>query len=107
MPTRDNIRLTLMDAKILLEGAEKKAMEIGVPMDIAVVDDGGNLLAFHRMEGLRSPASTSPSARPIPPRRPGRRPTNTENSPSRQGPSSGSSQAIRDGSVSYAVGSPF
>ncbi|MEE8282495.1 MAG: heme-binding protein [candidate division NC10 bacterium] len=53
MPTRDNIRLTLMDAKILLEGAEKKAMEIGVPMDIAVVDDGGNLLAFHRMDGAK------------------------------------------------------
>lgn len=53
MPTRNNIRLTLTDAKIMLEGAEKKAKEMGVPMDIAVVDDGGNLLAFHRMDGAK------------------------------------------------------
>jgi len=46
-------KLTLQDAKIILEGAERKAQEIGVPMDIAVVDDGGNLLAFHRMDGAK------------------------------------------------------
>jgi len=46
-------KLTLDDAKIILEGAERKAREIGVPMDIAVVDDGGNLLAFHRMDGAK------------------------------------------------------
>ncbi|MGH7800572.1 MAG: GlcG/HbpS family heme-binding protein [Thermodesulfobacteriota bacterium] len=43
-------KLTLEDAKIILEGAEKKAKDIGVDMDIAVVDDGGNLLAFYRMD---------------------------------------------------------
>jgi len=43
-------KLTLEDAKIVLEGAEKKAREIGVDMDIAVVDDGGNLIAFYRMD---------------------------------------------------------
>ncbi len=43
-------KLTLEDAKIILEGAEKKAKEIGVDMDIAVVDDGGNLVAFYRMD---------------------------------------------------------
>jgi len=46
-------KLTLDDAKVILEAAEKKADEIGVPMDIAVVDDGGNLLAFHRMDGAK------------------------------------------------------
>jgi uncharacterized protein GlcG (DUF336 family) len=46
-------KLTLEDAKIILEGAERKAREIGVPMDIAVVDDGGNLLAFYRMDGAK------------------------------------------------------
>jgi uncharacterized protein GlcG (DUF336 family) len=46
-------KLTLQDAKIILEGAERKAQEIGVPMDIAVVDDGGNLLAFYRMDGAK------------------------------------------------------
>jgi uncharacterized protein GlcG (DUF336 family) len=46
-------KLTLEDAKIILEGAEKKAKEIGIDMDIAVVDDGGNLLAFYRMDGAK------------------------------------------------------
>lgn len=43
-------KLRLEDAKIVLEGAEKKAKEIGIDMDIAVVDEGGNLLAFYRMD---------------------------------------------------------
>ena len=46
-------RLTLEDARIVLEGAEKKAREIGVDMDVAVVDDGGHLLAFIRMNNAR------------------------------------------------------
>ncbi|NLT65418.1 MAG: heme-binding protein [Acidobacteria bacterium] len=46
-------KLTLSDARIILEGAEAKAKEIGVDMDIAVVDDGGHLLAFIRMDGAR------------------------------------------------------
>lgn len=50
MVKRNIIKLTLEDAKIIAEGAEEKAKEIGVPMDIAVVDDGGNLLLFHRMD---------------------------------------------------------
>jgi ATP:cob(I)alamin adenosyltransferase len=37
-------------AKQLIAAAEKKAMEIGVPMVIAVVDAGGNLVAQHRMD---------------------------------------------------------
>ncbi|MBI3079019.1 MAG: heme-binding protein [Deltaproteobacteria bacterium] len=44
-------RLTLADALIMIEASEKKAAEMGVPMDIAVCDDGGNLVAFHRMDG--------------------------------------------------------
>lgn len=46
-------RLTLSDAKIILEASEEKARAIGVDMDIAVVDDGGNLLAFVRMDKAR------------------------------------------------------
>ncbi len=46
-------RLTLDDARIVLEGSEDKAREIGVDMDIAVVDDGGHLLAFIRMDQAR------------------------------------------------------
>ncbi len=47
------LKLSLADVKTLLEGAERKATEIGVPMDIAVVDDGANLLGFHRMDGAK------------------------------------------------------
>ena len=44
-------RLSLSDAEILIEGAKRKADEIGVPMCIAVVDESGNLIAFERMDG--------------------------------------------------------
>ena len=46
-------RLTQSDTRIMMEAAEKKAVEIGVDMDIAIVDDGGNLLMFHRMDNGR------------------------------------------------------
>jgi uncharacterized protein GlcG (DUF336 family) len=45
------VKLTIDDAHVGLEACRKKALEIGVPMDIAVVDDSGSLLAFERMEG--------------------------------------------------------
>jgi uncharacterized protein GlcG (DUF336 family) len=40
----------LTDARRIIAAATKKAEEIGQPMNIAVVDAGGNLLAFERME---------------------------------------------------------
>jgi len=46
-------KLTLSDARLVLEGAEAKAREIGIDMDIAVVDDGGHLIAFIRMDNAR------------------------------------------------------
>ncbi|MCR8923113.1 heme-binding protein [Dasania sp. GY-MA-18] len=46
-------KLTLDDARIMMAAAEKKALAIGVDMDIAIVDDGGNLLMFQRMDGAR------------------------------------------------------
>lgn len=42
--------ITLEDAKRVVEAAEAKARDIGCPMDIAVVDGGGNLKAFVRMD---------------------------------------------------------
>jgi uncharacterized protein GlcG (DUF336 family) len=47
-------RLSLEEAKILIEGAKQKSEEIGIPMCIAVVDDSGNLIAFHRMDGAKA-----------------------------------------------------
>jgi uncharacterized protein GlcG (DUF336 family) len=46
-------KLTLGDARLVLEGAEARAKEIGIDMDIAVVDDGGHLLAFIRMDNAK------------------------------------------------------
>jgi uncharacterized protein GlcG (DUF336 family) len=43
--------MTLQNAQQVLEAAQRKAREIGVPMNIAVVDEGNNLMAFARMEG--------------------------------------------------------
>ncbi len=42
--------IRLADARRILAAAEKKAVEIGQPMNVAVVDEGGNLVAFERME---------------------------------------------------------
>ncbi|MDH5772717.1 MAG: heme-binding protein [Rhodospirillaceae bacterium] len=44
-------RLSLEDAQVLIEGATEHANAIGVPMCIAIVDESGNLIAFHRMDG--------------------------------------------------------
>lgn len=38
-------------AKKIMEAAEYKALEIGVPMVMSVVDEGGNLVAQQRMDG--------------------------------------------------------
>jgi uncharacterized protein GlcG (DUF336 family) len=46
-------RLTLDDARVMMDAAEAKAREIGVDMDIAITDDGGSLLMFHRMDNAR------------------------------------------------------
>jgi uncharacterized protein GlcG (DUF336 family) len=43
--------LSLDQANAALESAIKKAEEIGTKMDIALVDVGGNLKAFARMDG--------------------------------------------------------
>ena len=43
--------LPLTKAQAVLEAAIAKADEIGQPMNIAVVDDGGHLVTFARMDG--------------------------------------------------------
>lgn len=43
--------ITLSDAKRIIAAGEKKAAEIGQPMNIAVADAGGNLVAHVRMDG--------------------------------------------------------
>ena len=43
--------VTLADARRIIAAAEKKASENGQPMNIAVVDKGGNLVSHVRMDG--------------------------------------------------------
>ena len=43
--------VTLSDAQRVIDAAIAKALDIGVPMNIAVVDQGSNLVAFARMDG--------------------------------------------------------
>ena len=47
----DTQNISLEQANLVLEKAEAKAIELGTKMDIAIVDAGGNLKAFARMDG--------------------------------------------------------
>lgn len=46
-----NANVTLEDARRIIAAGEAKAAEIGVAMNLAVVDAGGNLVAHARMDG--------------------------------------------------------
>jgi glc operon protein GlcG len=51
--TRNHPKLTLEGARAVLAVAQRRAVEIDCPMNIAVVDEGGHLLAFERMDGAK------------------------------------------------------
>jgi len=51
IPPKEVQSMNLELAKRIIAAAEGKALEIGVPMVIAVVDAGGNLVALHRQDG--------------------------------------------------------
>lgn len=51
MDVEKHLRLTHAGAMKMIESAVRKSVEMGKPQCIAVVDDGGNLLAFTRMDG--------------------------------------------------------
>jgi glc operon protein GlcG len=52
-------KLTHDGALKLIEAGIAKAKHMGVPQCIAVVDDGGNMLAFVRMDGAKFLSATS------------------------------------------------
>lgn len=54
--TRNHVKLSLGGAELIVREARKKAEAMQLKVNIAVVDDGGHLLAFARMDGAR-PAS--------------------------------------------------
>lgn len=45
------MNVTLSQAEKILKAAREKAKQIGVPMNIAIIDEGANLKAFYRMDG--------------------------------------------------------
>lgn len=51
--TRPALKLTHAGALQALNGAVAKATELGVPENITIVDESGNLLAFVRMDGAK------------------------------------------------------
>jgi glc operon protein GlcG len=53
---RNQVRLTLEGARTIIAAAERKAASMNLKVNIAVVDDGGHLLSFDRVDGAR-PAS--------------------------------------------------
>lgn len=44
-------RLSISEAKVLIEGATKKSDDMGIPMCIAVCDESGHMIGFDRMDG--------------------------------------------------------
>lgn len=50
---RNRIKLTLEGARAMMAAAMARARALGVDMDVAIVDDGGHLVAFERMDGAK------------------------------------------------------
>ena len=50
---RNAYKLELKEARAMVQAAERKADELGVPQTVCVVDDGGYPLALERMDGAR------------------------------------------------------
>ncbi|MDZ4164951.1 MAG: heme-binding protein [Smithellaceae bacterium] len=46
-------KLTLDEARVMMGAAEAKAREIGVDMAIAITDESGSLVMFHRMDNAK------------------------------------------------------
>ena len=55
---RDRVELTLEGAQVIIEAALAASQRLGIKENVAVVDDGGHLVAFARMNGAR-PASVA------------------------------------------------
>lgn len=56
---RDALQITYEAARLAVDAAVREAERIGVPQNISIVDAGGNLVAFARMDGARTLARHS------------------------------------------------
>lgn len=50
---RTYVKLSHRGALTALDAAIERAEQLGVPQNVCIVDEGGNLLAFARMDGAR------------------------------------------------------
>jgi uncharacterized protein GlcG (DUF336 family) len=50
---RNATKLELKEARTMVQAAERKAEELGVPQTVCVVDEGGYPLVLERMDGAR------------------------------------------------------
>ncbi|MDJ1433236.1 heme-binding protein [Halostagnicola sp. A-GB9-2] len=50
--------VSLDESKEILDAAESKAQELGVPMNLAVTNNEGNLIGFRRMDGAKLVAAS-------------------------------------------------
>jgi glc operon protein GlcG len=57
--TRGRVQLNLAGAELVLAAAQQQATAMGLKCNIAIVDDGGHLLAFARMDGARPASGTT------------------------------------------------
>ena len=57
--TRGRVGLNLAGAEMILDAAKAKAGAMQLKVNIAVVDDGGHLVAFARMDGARLASATT------------------------------------------------
>lgn len=51
--TRNHPKLTLEGARAVLAAAERRAEELRTAVNIAIADEGGQLLVFERMDGAK------------------------------------------------------
>ena len=63
--TRERVQLNLAGAEVILKAAKVKAEALGVKGNIAIVDDGGHLIAFIRMDGARPASVTTAMAKAV------------------------------------------
>lgn len=63
--TRNQVKLNLAGAETILAAAKVKAREMNLKVNIAIVDDGGHLIAFVRMDGARPASATTAMTKAI------------------------------------------
>ena len=63
--SRTRVQLNLAGAEVVLDAARKKAAAMGLKCNIAVVDDGGHLIAFARMDGARPASAATAQAKAV------------------------------------------